>query len=899
MSRKLHELLRGEERNYILPFFWQRGEEEAVIREELARIREAGIHAVCVESRPHPDMLGPQWWKDMDIIMDEARKHGMQIWVFDDDHFPTGHAAGKVKDAPLEHQRQFLSERRIDARGPDSEASFLLRPWSVLDGARPVGAAAARRDPVTGELDGEFIAIDLEASVQDGVLYWPVPEGYWTICLFVVTREGGDDRRKDYLNPIVPESTQILIDTIYEAYYARYKDDFGVAFAGFFSDEPGFYNSKASYDYASGLGDAKMALPWRSDLLELLEAEYGQNLRQHLPLLWHEGGPQTFAVRYAYMNVVSKLYAEHFSRRIGDWCRERGVAYIGHLMEDNNVHARLGCGAGHFFRALEGQDMSGLDVVLWQIVPGFDEMSFSWMGGKTDSVFFHYGMTKLAASLGHIDPRKQGRTFCEIFGAYGWAEGLKLMKWLTDHMLVRGVNHFVPHAFSQKEFPDWDCPPHFYARGYNPQFRYYRLLNDYTNRVCHLLNDGEHIASAAVLYHAEAEWSGEYMLFQEPVKQLMQSQIDCDVLPIDILVSSEVIDGELAVHKERYRCLIVPYAEALPIEWLDKLTELASAGLSIIFIDALPVRASQSVPCEEVLKKLAAYPQVTITPLKLLAETLIDRGMNELVIRYKQPYLRAYQYRHDQLEVLMLFNENPDQPIETSITLPGSGVWLRYDAFTNKVDRVGAGENYQLDLRLSAYESLILLRVPVGEEGNLPAPIGQWQRAPLGTDLSLYASADRALSRRMIEPFQWSISLATAKEYPTFTPWGTMKELRNMSSRDLLPRFSGTMKYECVVTGELTGEITDPIWLDLGQVYETAQVWVNGQDVGVKLCAPYVWNIARYWKQGENELTIEVTNTLAKNQQDWFSKFVQQEPSGLLGPVSIIGSSAISQGSGE
>lgn len=387
MSRKLHELLNGEERNYILPFFWQRGEEEAVIREELARIREAGIHAVCVESRPHPDMLGPQWWKDMDIIMDEARKHGMQIWVFDDDHFPTGHAAGKVKDAPLEHQRQFLSERRIDARGPDSEASFLLRPWSVLDGARPVGAAAARRDPVTGELDGEFIAIDLDASVQDGVLYWPVPEGYWTICLFVVTREGGDDRRKDYLNPIVPESTQILIDTIYEAYYARYKDDFGVAFAGFFSDEPGFYNSKASYDYASGLGDAKMALPWRSDLLELLEAEYGQNLRQHLPLLWHEGGTQTFAVRYAYMNVVSKLYAEHFSRRIGDWCRERGVAYIGHLMEDNNVHARLGCGAGHFFRALEGQDMSGLDVVLWQIVPGFDEMSFSWMGGKTDSVF--------------------------------------------------------------------------------------------------------------------------------------------------------------------------------------------------------------------------------------------------------------------------------------------------------------------------------------------------------------------------------------------------------------------------------------------------------------------------------------------------------------------------------
>ena len=39
---------------------------------------------------------------------------------------------------------------------------------------------------------------------------------------------------------------------------------------------------------------------------------------------------------------------------------------------------------------------------------------------------------------------------CEIFGAYGWMEGTKLMKWLVDHMLVRGINWLVPHAFSPK-----------------------------------------------------------------------------------------------------------------------------------------------------------------------------------------------------------------------------------------------------------------------------------------------------------------------------------------------------------------------------------------------------------------------------------------------------------------
>ena len=31
------------------------------------------------------------------------------------------------------------------------------------------------------------------------------------------------------------------------------------------------------------------------------------------------------------------------------------------------------------------------------------------------------------------------------------------MKWIADHMLVRGINWFTPHAFSMAPFPDWDC----------------------------------------------------------------------------------------------------------------------------------------------------------------------------------------------------------------------------------------------------------------------------------------------------------------------------------------------------------------------------------------------------------------------------------------------------------
>ena len=62
--------------NYIFPFLWMRGEPEEIIREEIARIAECGIRAVCVEARPHKDFCGPGWWHDMDIVLDEVKNSG-------------------------------------------------------------------------------------------------------------------------------------------------------------------------------------------------------------------------------------------------------------------------------------------------------------------------------------------------------------------------------------------------------------------------------------------------------------------------------------------------------------------------------------------------------------------------------------------------------------------------------------------------------------------------------------------------------------------------------------------------------------------------------------------------------------------------------------------------------
>ena len=97
MLERVNEVLNNQGDNYILPFFWQQGETEEVLRDYMAAIQNAGIGAVCLEARPHPDFAGPLWWRDLDIILDEARTRDMKVWILDDAHFPTGRANGALK----------------------------------------------------------------------------------------------------------------------------------------------------------------------------------------------------------------------------------------------------------------------------------------------------------------------------------------------------------------------------------------------------------------------------------------------------------------------------------------------------------------------------------------------------------------------------------------------------------------------------------------------------------------------------------------------------------------------------------------------------------------------------------------------------------------------------------
>ena len=76
--------------------------------------------------------------------------------------------------------------------------------------------------------------------------------------------------------------------------------------------------------------------------------------------------------------------------------------------------------------------------------------------------------------------------------------------------------------------------------------------------------------------------------------------------------------------------------------------------------------------------------------------------------------------------------------------------------------------------------------------------------------------------------------------------------------------------------------------LDCGQAGETVSVAVNGIEAGKKLVPPYQFDITGFLKEGTNKLSVTVTNHLGYQERDFFSRYLLMEPSGLLGPVSVL-----------
>lgn len=866
---KLKNILSGQVNNHILPFLWVHGESEEVYRETIQAIYHANIRAFCVEARPHEQFCRTKWWQDMEIILDEAERLGMKVWILDDKHFPTGYAAGAVEKAPAKLRRQNVLSKEIMAENGKisislkevchQEPSFIQNITDIYY-KNKTGRNTFQDDRFISAVaictDEKREPILLNKFIKKDVLSWNVPKGRWKIVVCWLSRNTGTHR--GYINMMDRESCRILIDQVYETHYAHFKDKFGTVIAGFFSDEPELGNGPM-YKMQNVLG-TDQDLPWSRELEKVLRKELGDDFRRYLPLLWNNDCNEklTARVRYIFMDAVTRLVERFFSKQIGMWCREHGVEYIGHVVEDCNQHARTGTSLGHYFRGLKWQTMAGVDVIGGQIYPYEEDIDRDVIWDQPgDAEFYHYSLSKLGSSLGELNPNMKNRTMCEIFGNYSWSEGTQLEKYLLDHCMVRGINYFVPHAFSCKEYPDPDCPPHFHAHGHDPLYRHFAELMSYTNRVTSLMEGGASEAPAAILYHGEAEWTGKCMLMQKPARILQDHQMDFRFVPCDVFEEAKFYQTEigktLVINGKEHKVLIIPYAQFIPEKTVEVIVTLEQNGFPVIFLEALPEGTCQGGELPKELEKCK------VLELCQLKEFMESADLRTTILEPENQRVRAMHYQGDE-EFLYLFNES-DTGYQGTVCVPWEGETVCYNAWKNRLEKFEQTGKY-VKVCMQPSESCILVCCEEILEYEKVMPI--------------YRRTESLIYRKKLTGF--NVSTCRSIDYPNFKFYGQVESPEDFSKVE--PEFSGYIRYD--TTFEL--EHTENVVLEITKAYEAVEVFVNGKSAGIEILPPFRFDISGLCQEGNNELRIEVATTLERENNGAENAL----PTGITGDVYLI-----------
>ncbi|MCC8105192.1 MAG: hypothetical protein LIO99_04125 [Clostridiales bacterium] len=935
MNKKIEKVLNGRNGNYIFPFFWQHGESEEVLREYMKAIRESNIRAVCVESRPHPDFCGEKWWQDMDVILDEARKLGMKVWILDDSHFPTGFANGAMETQPDSLRRQSICCREYAVNGgeelyiepdkishPDPFEKNLAETYVLQDMGKTfeddalLSLYAFREAGAEGsesEIKQERDVIDLAPYIRDGELRWTAPQGSWNV--FAVHKSRNLGYHRSYINMMDKDSCRVLIDAVYEPHYEHYADDFGKTIAGFFSDEPELGNGHL-YDMSDPYG-SPMDYPWSREVEDRLREKLGSDFEKLLPLLWNMAIPghstmeksadDTTVVpaiaakmRYLYMDTVTSLVKENFSFQLGRWCRSHGVEYIGHVIEDDNHHSRTGSSLGHYFRGLAGQDMAGIDDIGGQVFPQGEDVSYNdGLFQHRNGEFYHYLLAKLASSAAAIEPLKKGNSMCEIFGNYGWEEGVHLEKYLADHFMVRGINHFVPHAFSAKEFPDPDCPPHFYAHGNNPQYRHFGCLMNYMNRICELLSDGRHIAPVAVIYHGEGDWTGNFMGDEQIGHILCDHQIDYDIIPQDVFADrdgfrTKVEAGRLKVNTQEYRAVLVPQMQYITTELAEAIVELAGRNITVYFVGGGPKGlCSTAMSLEETVNAAQlknALESAGCVELKNLVQALQKQQIPEIEIAPADDRIRYYHYKYDKAE-------DCRAPKQDDLFRNGTEIYY----FVNEGTKLYKGTvNFLTDKKMQAnavyfYDAWENRLVSAASAWDKDKNSIQLEVEPLKSVILVFdcmekmdtmdtyfapAASDYRENRSELCDFlsSWKRSVCRSIEYPVF------QESREVTLPDRLaeeePLFSGVVRYE----NRFEAKADDQMLLEITDACEGVEVFLNEECLGIQIVPVYRFDLSGHLRDGENRLRIEVATTLERQMSTLPDAYGRtKEPVGLTG----------------
>ena len=85
--------------------------EEKMLREQIRAMREAGFGGVMLHARNglQPcEYLNERWEKTVRTVLSEVKAQGMQLWLYDELHYPSGPAGGRILDRHPDSPIQYL-----------------------------------------------------------------------------------------------------------------------------------------------------------------------------------------------------------------------------------------------------------------------------------------------------------------------------------------------------------------------------------------------------------------------------------------------------------------------------------------------------------------------------------------------------------------------------------------------------------------------------------------------------------------------------------------------------------------------------------------------------------------------------------------------------------------------
>lgn len=498
--------------------------------------------------------------------------------------------------------------------------------------------------------------------------------------------------------------------------------------------------------------------------------------------------------------------------------KRMGEAYYGPLSQWCHAHKV----------ALTGHPAASDDIGLLDFfqIPGQDVV-WRWVAPEDEKGIKGHHSTAGKCSADAARHRGRRRNLNEVLGVCGIDNGWHLpggdMKWYFDWLFVRGVNLISPHAFYYSirgRERSHERPPDVGAN--NIWWPHYKQFSTYIKRMSWLMTDSVNQAQIAILCDDD-------FLPWKIAKPLYEQQLEFNYLEESLLQQTEIKDGHLEIAKQRYRAILIEDRTRFSDETLHYLETFTDQGGAVFYLDE---NTSLSSICDDLLQVI--HEEVQLAPAcKDIRLSLVEKEGH----------------------FFYLFVNEGEEAYDGSIQLARHGFVEKWNPWEGTIKPIAVNMNegnLVIPLQLQRRESIIIQLDPDQVPSLIENPIVRKNRVEQDVE------------------DKWAITFnGTKLAQTTLFSWTEHDEWKHLS---------GAMTYE--QTFHLH-DITDVV-LDLGEVHELAEVWLNGQGVGVKMWAPYRFDIGEYVVAGDNHLKIKVTNSRA-NEMDQLSL-----PSGLLGPVKLI-----------